>query len=286
MPMPRATKPSDKVVGKLNLASGSDSDQQARREESSLLSRLRSAIAEDRLVLDAQPIRPVHEDAVHGFETLVRMLNPDGSIEAPFRFIPVAERYGTIDELDEWVTRETLRLWSGAPAAAATGATAFINLSAVSLCREGFADRIVELFEEAGVDPRSVCFEITETGTMDNFEAALGFIDRLRGAGARFALDDFGVGFSSLGHLRRIPVTYLKIDGSLIRDVDTDPVKATMVEAIVAMAGALAVETIAEHVETRDELVTLTDLGVGSVQGYYLGHPDDIAVYYGVGVAT
>jgi diguanylate cyclase (GGDEF)-like protein len=249
-----------------------DPDQRSAAAE---IADVRTALSEDRFTLHGQPIQHVGSGRVHAVEMLLRF--PDGQLLRPAgAILTMAERLGLTDELDEWVVKQALELCPRIADQHGSDTRVFINLSATSLCRQGVGERVLSLIADSPTPPNRVCFEITETGTMQHFAATLDFVSLLRGVGVQFALDDFGVGLSSLAHLRRIPVNYLKIDASLVRGIDKDPVLATMVQSITAMADALGMAPIAEHVETEGVLNKLRQLGVQYAQGFLLGRPEAI----------
>ena len=236
---------------------------------------LRDVLDGDGLLLYGQPIRQLASTGFDAVEVLVRMRAPDGTTISPGRFVPVAERYGLIADLDRWVIRSALASFAAARRDGAVDdeLSLFLNVSPSSICVEGFASDIERIVGDAGVPPERVCFEITETGTMRNLPAALDFVTAIRGHGARIALDDFGVGLSSLAQLQRIPVDVLKIDGSLVRDVDTNPLNLAMVTSVQTMASALGLATIAEHIENEAVLGITKRLHVTAGQGFHLGGP-------------
>ncbi len=278
------------------LESTDDVDQAARRTAASWIKRLQQTIENDDFVLHAQPIHPLQPGSFRAAEVLVRIQNEDGSLVPPDRFIPIAEQYGLICQLDAWVARNALDAMRraieepslspshspssgegghlpGTGPADLTPELIFINLSINSISAASFFERLKEVVLNSGVPTDRIVFEITETGSMHNFETTLSFVNKMREIGPRFAMDDFGVGLSSLGYLRQLDVDFLKIDGSLIHDVGRDPIKTTMVGAIKSMADALNIRTIAEHVADDRELTALRNLGIDGVQGYFVGHP-------------
>ncbi len=268
---------------RVSVESSDGSSQAVRRNAATWMTRLQEAIDNDEFVLYAQPIRPISKQGVTAAEVLVRLLAEDGSVVSPDRFVPIAEQYGLICHLDSWVTEHALAAMKAAIADPEADAPEliFINLSPNSISADGFFDRLRTIVIRSGVRTERIVFEITETGSMHNFEATLEFVNRMRAFGPRFALDDFGVGLSSLGYLRQLDIDFLKIDGSLVREVGTDPIKTTMVSAIKAMADALDVRTIAEHIDDEVELATLKAIGIDHVQGYFLGHPAPIHLALG-----
>ncbi len=263
----------------VSVESSSNSEQAARRTAASWIARVQRAIDANEFVLYAQPIHPLSRSGNRSVEVLVRLREEDGSIIPPDRFIPIAEQYGLISRLDAWVTKNALRAMKKALDCEPDGQAPdliFINLSANSISSKNFFQELEAIIVNSGVPTDRIIFEITETGSMYDFEATLDFVSRMRAFGPRLALDDFGVGLSSLGYLRQLDIDFLKIDGTLISEVGTDPIKTTMVTAIKAMADALQVETIAEHIDNEHELKTLKDIGINHVQGFFVGHPAPI----------
>ena len=235
--------------------------------------KLQSALDDGRFCLYAQPIvatRDSGDTALHA-EVLLRMLAPDGRIVPPMAFLPAAERYNLISAIDQWVVRHAFEAL--ARTLPGTVGTCAINLSGMSLCDERFLDYVLDEYRRAGVEPDTICFEITETAVISNLAQATRFIDELRRAGFRFALDDFGSGMSSFGYLKRLPVDYLKIDGAFVKDMLTDPIDCSMVEAINSIGHVMGIRTIAEFVETEAHVARLAAIGVDYVQGYGVGRP-------------
>ncbi len=240
------------------------------------VSRIQHALDQGRLRLYAQPIAPAAPQArqqprpAH-MELLLRMLDDDDRPIAPMAFLPAAERFGMSTAIDRWVVGTAFRRLgasgSGGPAMCA------INLSAASLSDERFLDFVLHERARWAVQASRVCFEITETAMISHFEQALRFVERLRGLGFVFALDDFGTGMSSFAYLKRLPVDYLKIDGSFVKDMLHDPVDRAMVEAINHVGHVMGIRTVAEFVEHDEARRSLHDIGVDFVQGYGIGKP-------------
>ena len=228
--------------------------------------RIRTALAEDRFVLYGQPIIDLRSGLVTRRELLIRMLSDDGEIILPGRFIPAAERFGLIREIDRWVTTAGLRL-------ALAGEPVAINLSGHSIGEHS----IIALVQGAithGLNPPNVSFEITETAAMTNLAAARLFAGTLAGLGCDVALDDFGTGFGSFSYLKHIPARYLKIDIEFVRDITTDETDQQVVNAIVGIAHSLNKLTIAEGVEDAETLTILRAYEVDHAQGFHLGRPE------------
>lgn len=204
-------------------------------------------------------------------EILVRMVDKDGKIIPPMAFIPAAERHGLMTQVDRWVVENTLQTL---PLCDLRGVEMIsINLSAQSLCDKNFLDFVINKIKKSKSYANLICFEITETTAIANFSSALHFISELKKLGCRFALDDFGVGLSSLSYLRNLPVDYLKIYGGIVKDIVNDPVSRTMVTAIREISKVMGVKTVAEYVESPEILAMLQDMGIDYAQGDAIGLP-------------
>jgi EAL domain-containing protein (putative c-di-GMP-specific phosphodiesterase class I) len=239
--------------------------------------RLHRALAEDRMCLYAQPMRAMHGtgDAVPHHELLVRLVDENNELIQPIAFIPAAERYHLMPSIDRWVIRTAFRTiaerrGTGDPTAAGTYA---INVSGASIGDDQFLDYVRESFARFRIPHPAICFEITETTAVTSLSKAADFIGALREPGCRFALDDFGVGVSSFTYLKQLPVDYLKIDGSFVRNMLHDPVDAAMVEAIHRIGRVMGKQTIAESVETPAILEAVRSVGVDFAQGNAIAAP-------------
>lgn len=247
-----------------------DDDAIARRHgEMEWIGRLNRALEDDRLQLHAQPIHSLHDGRVLHSEVLLRLRDVDGRCVMPMAFIPAAERYGLMPTLDRWVIRSVLARLAD-PAEAADRVYA-INLSGASLGDETLAAYVREAFADAGVDPARICFEVTETAAVANLAKASALMAELRSLGCAFALDDFGSGMSSFAYLKHLPLDYLKIDGSFVRDLLVDPIDQAMVEAINHIGHVMGLKTIAEFAEDAHILARLREIGVDYAQGDALG---------------
>ena len=250
-----------------------------RHDEMKWVTRLNEAIKSDRLVLYYQDIVPVVPDAAagHHFEVLVRMLDEEGKIVPPDKFLPAAERYNLITSLDRWVVSHTFSWYAGHAVNDLQGLdTISINLSGVSVSDAGFLGFIKSELLLHEVPPEVICFEITETAAIANLQAATGFINELRRLGCRFALDDFGSGLSSFSYLKNLPVDYLKIDGSFVRDMETDAIDCAMVNSIHQLGSVIGTKTIAEFVENDGIRAKLAEIGVDYAQGYGISMPQPL----------
>lgn len=233
------------------------------------------ALEEDRLRLFWQAIRPLHSDD-GGFhaEILVRMQGEDGSIIPPGAFIPAAERYNLMRDVDRWVVRHALAAFARP---GFEGGLVAVNLSGQSLCDDDFLGFVLSEIDGSGIDPGIVCFEITETAVMSNLTRAQDVIRTLKGRGCRFALDDFGSGLSSFGYLKNLSVDFLKIDGSFVRHVADSDLDRAFVRSINDIGHLMGIRTIAEYVENAEIEAVLRDLGVDYAQGYSIARPAPLA---------
>ncbi|HVA05929.1 MAG TPA: EAL domain-containing protein, partial [Acidimicrobiales bacterium] len=248
---------------------------QAMRELAKLswVGRIRDALDEGRLVLYSQPIVPLG-DGKPSEELLLRMIGPTGNVILPGSFLPVAEKYGLIGEIDRWVITEAVRL-------AATGRQVEVNLSAASIDSLDMLTFIERKIHDAGADPANIVFEITETALMRDIDAGASFARGLADLGCRFALDDFGTGFGSFTYLKKLPVDYLKIDTEFVRELTINPANRHLVRAVVALAKGFGAQTIAEGVEDEGTFRLLRTEQVDFAQGFYVGRPAPIAPHPG-----
>jgi Amt family ammonium transporter len=236
---------------------------------------LRRALAQDRFRLEAQPIVPLN-GAVSGakFELLLRMTDENGESISPEKFLSAAERYQLAPAIDRWVVRRVLAtLGEHSDALQRRGACFAVNISGQSLGDAEFAAFLEGELRQSGLPPQLMTFEVTETAAVANIVRAEALIRRLRELGFGVALDDFGRGLSSLTYLKTLPVTTLKIDGSFVRDVVGDDRSQAMLSAIVQLAHAMGLATVAECVES-DQIHDITRrLGVEYGQGFSIGRP-------------
>lgn len=241
--------------------------------------RLQRALDDDRFVLYVQDIVPLTAgaDGEH-CEILVRLAD-HGELIGPGRFIPAAERFGLMPQLDRWVVRHALRIIAARIALDSRPhrRTYAINISGPAVSDEAFFPFLKEQFEATGVPPQLICFEITETSAVANLERAAAFITALRGIGCRFALDDFGAGMSSFHYLKRLPVDFLKIDGGFVKGMLRDRTDRAVVETINHLGHVTGIKTVAEFVETADVLAALEAIGVDYAQGYFMDIPRPFA---------
>ena len=259
-----------------------DRELSLRQGQMTWVSRIQRALDEDGFQLFYQGIAPVtHPHDTHShIEILLRMGGDGDEVMPPGAFIPAAERYGLMPDVDYWVVEHSLQWLSAYQANGGTGIKrCAINLSGATLGNDKHTARIRDCLRRHRIDPRLICFEITETSTMANVDQAKRFINEVKQLGCRFALDDFGSGLSSFGYLRDLDVDLVKIDGSFIRDLDSNAIHRAMVEAIVGIAGVMGLGSIAEFVENARVVEILREIGVDYAQGYHLARPRPLAEY-------
>ena len=262
-----------------------------RVEELTHASHIRQALKEDRFVLYSQPIASAQsssqQEQMHA-EVLVRMIDDEGNLVVPGAFIPAAERYGLMQDIDRWIIRrlfeiegDYLRSWQ--PSAEFIYS---INLSGASLTDPTFLAFVKDELRQNAIPGAAVAFEITETQVITHLDKAVDFISALRDLGCKFLLDDFGSGMSSFGYLKRLPVDYLKIDGLFVKDILTDPIDRSMVKLMNEIGHIMGLKTIAEYVENDDILRELSAMGIDMVQGFGIARPAPIVQHHSASSAT
>lgn len=246
-----------------------------RQGEMQWANRINIALDENRFVLYVQPIEPLSDSGDKGhYEVLVRMLDERGSIVPPGLFIPAAERFNLMPRIDRWVVQRLFQLIRQHYAFLVGGQFRFaINLSGASISDEDTLNYIGEQLIENAIPEGMISFEITETAAVANLSSANYFIRTLKQSGCAFALDDFGSGLSSFAYLKNLPVDYLKIDGTFVKDMVLDPIDSAMVEAINRIGHVMQIKTIAEFAENEEILERLRYIGVDYAQGYGISRP-------------
>ncbi|MFW2437749.1 MAG: EAL domain-containing protein [Arenicellales bacterium] len=242
--------------------------------------KIQDALRNDKFYLMLQTMAPLlsAQADVQVQEFLLRMRLDDGSIATPSAFIPAAERYGLMRDVDMWVIRHSFEVIRDVRKDTDSSLTYLysINLSGQSLGDPEVSEFIISMINEYEIDPNQIMLEITETAAITNFQTALDFIARLSDIGCRFALDDFGAGLSSFGYLKRMKVDFLKIDGQFVKGMADDPIDRMMVNNITHLAYGLGLYVIAESVEDETLYEMLRDIGVHFAQGYYVQRPTSI----------
>lgn len=242
------------------------------------LEKFHTAVKNDELCLFQQAIRRQRLDSgayINAYEILVRMRDDDCLI-APKYFLSVVDQYQLTNILDRWVFNQVVEWLNSDEGENAEGEFYSVNLSSASFSDPEFCQYVQARLKGNSRVAKKLCFEITESMAMENFTNAIEFISAIRALGCRFALDDFGTGFSSLAHLKNLPVDFLKLDGMFIQGVSIDPVDYGLVESIQKIAGIMNIKTIAEYVESEEIETTLTRIGIDYLQGFHIGHPEMI----------
>ncbi len=253
-------------------------------DEIGKLELINDSIMNDRFSIALQPImpaRPLGDDHTK-FEVLLRMEDATRKIVPPGTVIPVAEKYDRMQHIDLWMIEHSIiaikRFASYEQQVALS-----VNLSGNTLSNESCLEQISRLVENHRVEPKMLCFEVTETATIKRIEKACNFIEHLKQLGCEFSLDDFGSGLSSFSYLRSLPVDYLKIDGCFVADIVEDTSNRAIVKSFNTLAHDMGMKTVAEYVETQKAADLLTEMGIDYLQGFGIGKPsnlDDWLQYY------
>ena len=261
----------------VHLSTPEDKEKDGMAEDIGWATRVRDAFEQDRFTLAFQPIMSIADNTVQDYEVLLRMKMKNGDTILPGGFMPAAERFGLINNVDRWTVEAAVKKLAamhevGQPARFA------INLSGRAFEDKQLLPMIQNLLRETRLDPSALTFEITESAAISNLAAASEFIHKLKEMGCQFALDDFGTGFCSFTYLKHLPVDKLKIDGSFVKGLAESRVDQAMVKSMNQIAHALHKQTIAEFVENEQTLSLLKQFGVDFAQGHYLGKPDALNV--------
>lgn len=265
----------DRGRNRVEVYQASDASMIRRRDDISIVGRLRSALEEGRYQIFGQPIASLLQpESAHRYEMLLRIVDEKGRLVLPAHFMSSATRYQLLPQIDRCVIVEVLnqlRVASARPTYRPLHVS--INLSGPTLSDPTFLDWMLVQLDESGVRGDWLTFELTETAAVSNMEQAQLLMSNLGTLGCRFALDDFGTGLSSLTHLKNLKFSSLKIDGSFIRDILHNERSQALVRAVAQLAGAMDMETVAEYVETPEVCMRLIELQVQFGQGYAIGKP-------------
>lgn len=253
-----------KSVDKENMA--------AMTEDMGWANKIKTAIEEDQFCLACQPIMELASGQIFRQEVLLRMRDETGNLILPAGFIASAERFGLMRAVDNWVVNHSIE-YLGEQLRRNPRLHFSVNLSAESIGDPIMLETITNALQRHSVPATALTFEITETVAIANLGPAVDFLTRLRNLGCQTALDDFGVGYSSFAYLKDLPVDFVKIDGSFVRDIHRDNVQLAMVRSMNDIAHAMGKYTVAEFVDNRDAMRVLKDMGVDYIQGYYIGGP-------------
>ncbi|MCW9024199.1 MAG: EAL domain-containing protein [Gammaproteobacteria bacterium] len=257
----------------VHLSTSDDKEKDGMAEDIGWATRVRDAYEQDRFGLVYQPIMSIADNTVQDYEVLLRMSLKNGDVIMPGGFMPAAERFGLINQVDRWTVGAAMK-----QLAELHDNKQFVRF-AINLSGRAFEDKqllpmIQSILRDSNIDPSAVTFEITESAAISNLSAATDFIFKLKDIGCQFALDDFGTGFSSFAYLKHLPVDKLKIDGSFVRGLAESSVDQAMVKSMNQIAHALNKQTIAEFVENKDTLHLLKEFGIDYAQGHFLGRPE------------
>lgn len=258
------------------------SDEEIARQQSDMdwVDRLKECMREDRIVLYGQRIvalQSAQDGDLECWEVLSRLLDADGVLVSPGAFIPAAERFGIIDELDRHIIRKAFARLQKMASSQRERTRYFINISGITLSSSGLLAYLSQMLDQyCEVRPANVCFEVTETAAISSMAGTAATMRELTGKGFSFALDDFGSGMSSFSYLEKLPVHYLKIDGEFVKGILTRPTGAVIVEAVAKVAHAMNILTVAESVEHDELLPRLRELGIDYGQGFALHRPEPL----------
>lgn len=245
------------------------------QQELNWVADIHTTIESNRFELHAQPIVPCKgSETVAMYEVLLRLRNNQGRIISPGNYIPAAERFNLMKEVDTWVTRKAiLFLHNKHSADHECNLRLFVNLSANSIVNHDFLAETYQLLTQYPIPHQSLCLEITETSAIQNIDQAIKFMHCLKRYGCLFALDDFGSGMSSFSYLKNLPVDYIKIDGNIVRNIENSKADEAMVAAINEIGRVMAIETIAEFVEQPEVYKMIKQMGVDYAQGFHICKP-------------
>jgi diguanylate cyclase (GGDEF)-like protein/PAS domain S-box-containing protein len=267
-------------AGRVSVYSARDEALARSTGEIEWLQKLQTALKEERFTLYYQPIVSAYgaETVGPSMEVLLRMLDETGAEIAPLEFVGAAERYRLMASVDRWVVQTTLGALSRNAFQLAPDRSVAMNISGQTLGDPLFLEFVVDCLDRTGVDPGQVCFEITESAVIGNMDHARRFVGVLHGMGCKFTIDDFGSGVASFSSLKNLPLDYLKLDGSFMRNLAKDSVSQTMVTAMIKLARTLNFKIIAEQVEDSAALDVARKMGVDFVQGFVIARPARLAL--------
>jgi diguanylate cyclase (GGDEF)-like protein/PAS domain S-box-containing protein len=268
----------DSGRNRIRIYQPNDIEMVRRNRDTQWVSRLRKSIEADSLLLSRQFIAPVNADSSKGdmYEILIGMKNDKGDRIPASAFLPAAERYSLMPQMDRWIVRNVFDWLARNPGELEKLETCMINLSGLTLNDDSFSGYVYECIEKSEIPPAKICFEITETAAISNLARTGRLIRSLKAEGCRFALDDFGSGMSSYAYLKHLPVDFVKIDGIFVRDLADDPIDRALVTSINEIAHILEKETVAEYVENEAIMDIIRDIGVDYAQGFSIALPEVI----------
>ena len=265
----------NKAKGHVYYADEEDS-RENRQEKYLLKEQLVQALNNNRLVLFYQPIIDLKSQRISHCESLVRMLDDEGSFIAPAKFLGIATESGLMPQIDYLVIEKALRQLA-AWQQAGVSIQLSINITAPTLEQPDFSERLAQIIDDTGVTPDAVIFELVETDALENIDNARTLLEQIKSSGAQIALDDFGVGFTSFEYVRELPVDYIKIDQAFIRFIHERENDQALVRSIIEMSHSLGKKVIAEGVEEKAAMDVLSSMQVDYIQGYYISRPVPIS---------
>lgn len=260
-------------INNIQIFNVEDTEQAKRLDVMRLVTQLIKAEKNDQFELYCQAITPVRGDSHPSYELLLRMHTDNNDLISPGLFLSAAERYHLMPSIDRWVLRNAFDFFAHNPTLLEQVEHFTINLSGQSLIDDSCFEYIEQLFQLHTLDANKICFEITETAAISNYNRAASFIYKVREKGCKFSLDDFGSGMSSFAYLKELPVDFLKIDGLFVKNIANDEIDKAMVASINDIGHVMKLKTVAEFVEDQDALNILEQLGVDYAQGYHLCRP-------------
>ncbi len=266
-------------AGQINIGSaGTVADESVKASEAEWIDRITHALQNDRFTLFKQTIQPLMKDESHRhYEILIRMLDDEGNIVPPLDFLSVAEQYNLMPAIDRWVVETTLNAQrAGEFGKGPKMHMCSINLSGQSLSEAGFKEFLLEQLNRHGVTPEKICFEITESAVVECLQTAEHLIQEIKKMGCLFSLDDFGTGLSSFSYLKNLSVDFLKIDGSFVKDIATDPIDCAMVDSINHIGHVMGLQTIAEYAADKKVIQVLRTLRIDYAQGFGIARPEPL----------
>lgn len=234
---------------------------------------LRTAIENDEFIINYQPQYDAQNNGIFGFEALLRLISKELGFVSPLEFIPIAEEYGHITKIGQWVIKESCKQAIEWIDKGYKFKSVSVNISSVDLQQPNFIKYIEEIINDTGIDPKILELEITETVLMESLDSSIVILKELMDMGIRIALDDFGTGYSSLSYLRKMPINTLKIDKSFIDNITSNQKEESIINSIIEMAHSLKLKVVAEGVETKEQLLVLKKRKCDYIQGYYFSKP-------------
>ena len=263
---------------RVHLFDPNDEDILKRQGELQWMQHIKDALESNDFTLYSQTIMNIENTEKTHCEILLRLKNSEGEYVPPMSFIPAAERYEIMPDIDKWVITNSVKFINNNKKRIQNHVFT-INLSGQSLGKRDFGSFVINTLKEYTVDPSLICFEITETAAISNLSNAITFMKSLKAIGCSFALDDFGSGLSSFNYLKNMPVDFIKIDGHFILDICDDKTDLAFVEAINRIGHIMGIKTIAEFVENKETMDKLSSIGVNFAQGYYIDKPKPLSYF-------